>query len=525
MCDSHGDIRLSDHETTRSPHLIQKPAESRRFGSDPNEVVILKSVNVIDGTGAPLYGPADILIKDGRIERIINKGDALVGLMFPERDLLEDYPTARVMDLEGHYVLPGFVDSHGHIGSAVQAPSADYVYKLWLAHGVTTVRDVACAWNGMDFTISEAQRSEANEICAPRILANPYFGQGMEVPITTARDAAAWVNAIAERGAKGVKFFSAKPEAFQAALAELNKLGMDSACHHEPRNVSRINAMTSARWGLRSIEHWYGLPEAMFDGKRTQNFDAGYNYGNEPSRYAAGGPLWLESAEPGSKKWVETLEEWLALGTTMSPTFNIYIGHRDAARVRNSEWHDEFTAPTLWKFFQPNPENHGSVYGDWGTEQEVPWRQAYQRWMALVNDYKNMGGRVTVGSDSGFIYKTYGFGQVEELELMREAGFHPLEVIRAATLSTAELVGLDDEIGSIEMGKRADLFITKENPLTNFKLLYGHGVFRPNSTERAGGVKYTVRNGIIYDAEELRDEVRAIVAEDRERQQQKATQK
>ena len=58
-------------------------------------------------------------------------------------------------------------------------------------------------------------------------------------------------------------------------------------------------------------------------------------------------------------------------------------------------------------------------------------------WFKLVNDYKKMGGRVTTGSDSGFIYQTYGFGYINELEMLQEAGFHPLEVIQAATMNGA----------------------------------------------------------------------------------------
>ncbi len=58
--------------------------------------------------------------------------------------------------------------------------------------------------------------------------------------------------------------------------------------------------------------------------------------------------------------------------------------------------------------------------------------------MAFLNEYKNRGGRVTTGSDSGFIYKLYGFDYIRELELLQEAGFHPLEVIRAATFNGAE---------------------------------------------------------------------------------------
>jgi imidazolonepropionase-like amidohydrolase len=499
-------------------NLAQTPAPDRAEGSSPQQTVILRSVYVIDGTGAPPYGPADIVLQGGRILHLIDTTDPISLGLYGYLDVLAAYPDALVHDLPGHYVMPGLVDSHAHILGRAQAPSAEYMYKLWLAHGVTTIRDVGC-FAGLDFTLSEARRSEADEITAPRIHANAFFGMGFGREITQAQDAARWVQEVAEKGANGVKFFGADPAAFEAALKEINTLGLDSACHHAQRRVSQVNALTSARWGLNSIEHWYGLPEAMFRDRTVQNHAPDYNYSDEAARYASGGPLWLQTAEPGSRPWVETLDELLALGTTLSPTFNIYIGHRDAARVRNSEWHDDFTAPQLWDFFEPSHDSHGSVYGDWGTEQEIPWRQAYTRWMAFANDYKNMGGRVTVGSDSGFIYKTYGFGLVEEMELFREAGFHPLEVLRSATLQSAVLIGQDAEIGSVEVGKRADLVVLTENPLANLKVLYGHGALRyvDGEASRVSAIKYTIKGGVVFDAARLRDDVRNIVAEEKEK--------
>ena len=110
-------------------------------------------------------------------------------------------------------------------------------------------------------------------------------------------------------------------------------------------------------------------------------------------------------------------------------------------RARNADWHATYTLPTLMEFFQPSRDAHGSYWFDWTTADEVAWRNFYRVWMSFVNDYKNRGGRVTTGSDSGYIYKLYGFGYVEELELLQEAGFHPLEVIRAATLHGAEIAG------------------------------------------------------------------------------------
>jgi imidazolonepropionase len=135
--------------------------------------------------------------------------------------------------------------------------------------------------------------------------------------------------------------------------------------------------------------------------------------------------------------------------------------------------------------------------------------------MQFVNEYKNLGGRVCAGSDSGFIYQIYGFGLIRELELLQEAGFHPLEVLRAATSLGAELLGLEDDTGSIDVGKRADLLIHDLNPLEDFKLMYGTGAIRLNDetskAEWKRSLRYTIRAGVVYDTEQLLAEVRDIV--------------
>ena len=207
-------------------------------------------------------------------------------------------------------------------------------------------------------------------------------------------------------------------------------------------------------------------------------------------------------------------DELIALDFTLNPTFGIYQATRDYMRARTAEWHQDYTLPSLWSFYQPSRAAHGSFWFDWTTGDEIAWRDNYRRWMVFVNDYKNRGGRVTVGSDSGYIYKTYGFGTIEELELLREAGFHPLEIVRAATLSGAEALGAADRIGSIEPGKLADIVVLAENPLANLKVLYGTGHIRlsdDNEPVRVGGVRYTIKDGIVFDAAELLSSVRSMV--------------
>ena len=208
------------------------------------------------------------------------------------------------------------------------------------------------------------------------------------------------------------------------------------------------------------------------------------------------------------------MNELLELDFTLDPTFNIYEASRDLQRARRAEWHETYTLPSLWKFYEPSKISHGSYWHYWGTEQEIEWKQNFKLWMTFVNEYKNRGGRVTVGTDSGFIYQLYGFAYPRELELLREAGFHPLEVIRAATLNGAEALGWDDRIGSVQVGKLADFVIVEENPLVNLKVLYGTGAIKlteDNEVVRVGGIKYTIKDGVIYDAKKLLADVKTMV--------------
>jgi imidazolonepropionase-like amidohydrolase len=138
--------------------------------------------------------------------------------------------------------------------------------------------------------------------------------------------------------------------------------------------------------------------------------------------------------------------------------------------------------------------------------------------MTFVNEYKNRGGRVVAGADLGYMWATFGFGFVRNLELLQEAGFTPLEAIRAASWNGAQLLRMDREIGSIEVGKLADLLIVDGNPLDNLKVLYGTGVLDLDDSGaivRKGGVKYTVKDGIVFDARALLADVRRMVKEAR----------
>ena len=499
-------------------------APDRSEGEGPFSQLIIRGVTLINGNGAPPIGPVDVVVENNRIKEIKTVGYPGVPIDPKRRPKLAE--GGRELNCEGMFLLPGFVDMHGHIGGEAQGADAEYVFKLWMGHGITTIRDPSCG-NGLDWVLEQRRRSAANEITAPRILAYTAFGQGENGTIATPEQAREWVRQNAERGADGIKFFGATPEIMAAALEENKKLGLRSACHHAQMNVARWNVLHSARAGLTSMEHWYGLPEALFNDRTVQHYPLDYNYQNEQHRFKEAGRLWTQAAAPHSEHWNAVMNELLQLDFTIDPTFNIYEASLDLMRARRAEWHDFYTMPSLWRFYQPSKISHGSYWHFWGTEEEVSWKENYRLWMAFINEYKNRGGRVTAGSDSGFIFQLYGFAYIRELELLREAGFHPLEVIRSATLNGAEALGLDDQIGTIHPGKLADMVIVGENPLQNLKVLYGTGAIKlteNNEVVRVGGVQYTIKDGIVYDAKKLLEDVRKMVAEAKEKEDFEITQ-
>lgn len=496
---------------------LQSSAQDNYLGEGPYSQLIIRGVTLINGDGAPPRGPIDIVVEGNTIVEIKVVGFPGVKIDPAERPKLK--PGGKELDANGMYLLPGFIDMHAHIGGTGQGADWEYVFKLWMAHGITTVREVG--GRGLDWSVDMKKKSDAHKIVAPRIFTYTRFGQATgdfnplnDAPITTPEMARTWVRANAKQGADGVKFFGAEPDIMNAALDENKKLGLGSASHHAQLSVARWNVLHSARAGLTSMEHWYGLPEALFENQTVQNYPLDYNYQNEQHRFEEAGKLWGQAAKPYSDHWNSVMDELLKLDFTLDPTFNIYEASRDLQRARRAEWHEDYTLPSLWKFYEPSKISHGSYWHDWGTEQEVAWKKNFQLWMTFINEYKNRGGRVTTGSDSGFIYQLYGFAFIREFELLREAGFHPLEVIRAATLNGAEVLGMDDKIGSVQIGKLADFVIVEENPLANLKVLYGTGAIKlneDNEVVRVGGVKYTIKDGVIYDAKRLLKDVKDMV--------------
>jgi imidazolonepropionase-like amidohydrolase len=492
-----------------------QPGPDRIRGEGPFERLIIRGATLIDGTGGMPRGPVDIVIEENKIVDIVGVGTPKL----PIQDANRPSGATKEIQADGKYVMPGIIDLHIHTGSKTKAPEAEYVYKLWLSHGITTVRGVPSG--DLEWSLSEKKRSAQNKIAAPRMISFHRPGSGKEWEkrkIITPSDAREWVQYAHKKGVDGLKLGSYRPAVMKALLDEANKLGMGSTAHLAQTGVAQMNALDAARLGLTGMTHFYGLFEAMYENNDIQPWPIDMNYNNEQHRFGQVARQW-NMVKPGGKKWNELLDEFLKLDYFLNPTMAIYSAGRDVMRARNADWHKKFTLPSLMDYFQPSRENHGAYWFYWTTHDEVAWKKFYQVWMQFLNDYKNRGGKVTVGSDAGFIYQTYGFTTIQEMEMLQEAGFHPLEVIRASTLHGAEEIFYPlkkpIEYGVIREGLLADLIIIDENPLENLKVLYGTGAVKLNDenkkVERIGGVNYTIKDGIVYDAKALLDDVAQMV--------------
>lgn len=464
-----------------------------QHGTRPGTLVI-RDVHVVRGPGTPVIGPTDVVVSDGRIVAV---------------GRYRGRPRATAfLDGERGFLLPGFVNMHGHwhLDRMGEPMPPEYVSKLWLAAGITTVRDLGSDFRRVGQLL---ERAERGEIVAPRVLRYAFFG-------STPPDLLAQrIRQAHERGADGLKFWCLQKAELERGMMMARSLRLRTTTH---MGLEDCDARDVARLGLTSIEHWYGIPDAALDG--VQRFPADYSYSNEVDRFRWAGRLWRE-AQPDRLEKV--LRELVEAEVAWDPTLAIYEASRDVMRAQSKPWFRDYLHPALEDFFLPNLDSHGSYFMGWTSADEAAWKENYRLWMRAVRRFASLGGVVTCGEDAGYIHLLYGFGFIRELELHQEAGFHPLDVIKHATWNAARVLGMAEEIGRVEPGWSADLVLVKANPLRNLKVLYPTGtiLMEDGKPVRGGGIAWTIKQGWCYHGPTLLKEVATMVREARERREER----
>lgn len=488
-------------------------AQAKPESEGPFDTLILRNATIIDGTGAPAKGPIDIVIKNNIIEQLL-PGDPIGRARTGSPSATA--ANAHIIDAKGMYVTPGLVDMHIHFQTTLPL---DYQYKLLLGHGVTTIR----FFNIGDYTpqqmVDEKHRSAANQIIAPRMYAYPFWRAYPNDPrFNSAKDAPQIVREWKKLGVDGVKMAGLPgeyPDIFKSVSDEAHKQDMGLAVHIAQEAVYPMNAVRVAEEGASTIEHHYGYSESSFTDRQIQKLPPEYNYSSEPERFYETGAVWLQADL--EKLHTTVIDSLLATsqktGFTMVPTMVVYKANRDIERAKSLPWLNDFALPDIMAHWSPSPSAHGSYFYHWTSDNEADWAQMYRRWQDFVEDYKNRGGKVAVGSDVGSIYSLWGFATIREIALLEECGFSPLEALHSATEVGAISLG-NHQLGAIRPGYLADLVILTANPLEDIKVMYGTGATRQSEDGRSiqvKAVKYTIRNGVVFDSQALLQDVKDMV--------------
>lgn len=433
------------------PSLAATPTLSPRvqeFVTHAQPLLAITHVRVIDGHGTRARENQTVLLRDGRI--------AAVG---QHVDLPKD---AALIDGSGQTLIPGLVGMHDHMfypAPKVNPAAKDAIYpeqassfpKLYLAGGVTTIRTTGSTEPYTDLDLKKA--IDAGLVPGPKMhTTGPYLeGKGSFTPqmheLVDAQDARNTVNYWMDEGATSFKAYMHITRAeLSAAIAAAHARGIKVTGH-----LCSIGFTEAADLGIDNLEHGLFVDTEFSAGKQPDVC---------PDTKAAVAHLaTMRVDDPGIQQLIKHLvTKHVALTSTL-PVFETMVPGRapQDARVLDA------MLPQARAEYLKTRENVAAM-------KDSPWPKAFELEMAFERAFVKAGGTLLAGLDpTGYGGVIAGYGDQREVELLVEAGFTPVQAIQIATLNGARFMGADKEIGSIDVGKAADLVLVKGNPEKNIK--------------------------------------------------------
>ncbi len=427
-----------------------------RFVSTAAPTLALTHVRVIDGTGGPGKDDQTLIIQDGRIRTAGDSGRVPAP------------PSARVLDLRGHTVFPGLVGMHEHLfyeyqplHSEPRAALAEHVFaKLYLAAGVTTIRTAGTLDLAADVRLKRAidDRREPG----PNIhLTGGYLNASSANadPAGIAQEVAAQADA----GATSLKVYvTLRGAELRAAIQAAHERGFRITGH-----LCAVGFRDAAQAGIDNLEHGLIVDTEFYSDKQPDVC---------PNQYAVFAELArMEVSDDRIRGMIGQLVRHGVTITSTLAAIEMFAGRESAHDPRTLE----VLAPGLREPYRATLQRWLDVT-DPGTRL---WAAMLQKEMAFERAFVKAGGRLMAGVDpTGWGGIVAGFGDQRELELLVEAGFSPEEAIAIATEHGASFLFENNEIGTVAVGKRADLVVVRGNPsvriadVRNVELVFKDGV-------------------------------------------------
>lgn len=422
-------------------------------GRATDSTLVLANATVIPMTGGPPLANQTIVIRAGRIVMVAPSSEAEV----PAR--------AQTVDARGKFVIPGLWDLHVH---TAREGRARYFWPLFLAHGVTGVREMGSYLDTLLYWRSEQER---DPLGAPRIVwSSPMFDGSPAswkhgIPLSSPDEARAMVDSMQRLGFDFIKVYVRLPRDVYFAIADQAKRrGMPFAGHLP----GRIALQEAAAAGQRSLEHSDGIYLACVPGASAL-LDSVFSTSDPAARQGLERRLARQLLDDFDPDECDRVLRMLAThGTWIVPTLTVIRGHvfvRDTAMLRDPRL--EFAPPALVERWVAEAEEDATE----DPPEELAFEEEmFRRGLRLVGRMRAAGLRILAGTDASdepFVYA--GSSLHDELALLVEGGLTPLEALAAATSGPAEFLGLADSLGTIEPGRSADLVILDADPLADIR--------------------------------------------------------
>ncbi len=408
--------------------------------TDASLDLIVRNARLVHGDGrvTPI---ADVGVRAGLIVSItVPGGRAARPLPVPSR---------HEIDAGGRTVLPGLIDAHVHV--------EPWTLRVFLKYGVTTVRDVHND-PAYVFPLARDPASDRPDIVAAGALIDgPGSFWGNAVQVATVGEARAAVRREIAGGAKVIKAYTLiEPALLSVIVAEARARGVPVAAH-----LGMTSALQAADCGVTSIEHLTGIPESIAaDPDRLMRAHRDFLVG-----WTAFELEWLRIPRGQLDNIASRLA---ALHVVLVPTLAL---HEAFSRLADPELLRDPTLADVPTDVLKQAWDPADIMrrARWTPQVLAQFKQVLPILQRFVGTFARAGGRIVAGTDTPQQFVVPGSSLHRELELLAGAGLSPAATIRSATSDAAALLGVQDRVGTIDLGKSADLVLVDGDPLADIR--------------------------------------------------------
>ncbi len=463
---SSGQLTMIPPVSTERPTLSDNVMQ---YVSVDATVVALTNVKLIDGTGAAAKTGQTIVIDGTRIAAVGPDGSVEI----PEG--------AEVIELAGHTVTPGFIGLHNHTFYTTSKRSLQLNFsapRLYLASGVTTIRTTGSMAPYSEINLHQA--IENGEVPGPQLfITGPYLTGGSGVSgmnrLSGPDDARRVVAYWAEEGVTWFKAYTQISRAeLEAAIDEAHKHGLKVTAH-----LCSVSFREAVALGIDNLEHGFFTNTDYDPQKKPDECPSGYR-----SR--------LADVDIQGDEVKATFDDMIANGVGMTSTLAVYemfVPNRPPLEQRVLD----AMSPEVREEYLASREQIAKM------GENAPFSEyLFKKSQEYEYEFVKAGGLLAAGVDpTGYGGALPGYGDQRNYELLIEAGFTPVETIQIMSANGAKILGIDDEVGTVTPGKRANLVVINGDIEAN------HAEIR--------NVTLVFRDGYGYDAARLIASIQGVV--------------